>query len=257
MVLAEHRLASLIVAAALAATAGVFLFARPQYRPPGGGHQAKPLSYVSPAARGWTWPHGLPGFRIGHDEDRWNMSRIHWRDLTWLRLAARGAGVDPQSLRVLDGARLRPRAKLKVLVAGRDARGRTCIGAQAGAARPAFFCPRQLGGHHVVLIAAPQASYDKSWAIWVNGVVDASVKSITIETKGVTWTDWRSGKPVVHREQPLEIFHREGNHTWGTFTSYHSQPVPWNARLVVYGVHGKLATLPLRFTRPGATVYLR
>jgi hypothetical protein len=257
MVLAEHRLAAAIVATALAATAGFFLFARPQYRPPGGGHDAKPLSYVSPAERGWTWPHGLPGFRMGHDEDRWNMSAIHWLDLTGLRLDARGAGVDPQSLRVLDAARLRPRVKPYLLVAGRDARGRTCIGAQPGPARPAFFCRAQLAGHAAVVIAAPQAPYDTSWSVWVNGVVNASVKSVTIETVGVTWTDWRSGKPVVHPQEPLEIFHREGNRTWGTFTSYQSQPVPWNARLVIYGAHGKLATLPLRFTRPGASVYLR
>ena len=97
-------------------------------------HDVKPLSYVCRRATAGRGRSARPGFRIGHDESRWNMSAIHWRDLSALRIAARAPGVDPQSLRVIDAARLLPgpRERPFLLVGGRDARGRTCIGAQPG-----------------------------------------------------------------------------------------------------------------------------
>ena len=256
--LLQHRLAAALVGVAIAATGAAFMFTLPRY------HSGRPVlhryvapSYVVRAEHGWTWPHGLPGFRIGHDESRWNFARIHWNDLATLRLAAPAARVDPQSLRVLDAARVTGRSKPYLLVAGRDARGRTCIGAQPGPEPVQFFCPQQLRGHVAVVIAAPQPYYPRlGWAIHISGVVSADVTSITLMSAGVMWRDMRRGKPVLRSQGPRLLL-QNGDKTFGTFSSFVGQPVPWNARLDFYGAHGKLASLPLRFHGPGAYVYVR
>jgi hypothetical protein len=255
----QHRLAAALIGAAVAATVGVFMFTLPQYN----SHRPGLQKYVAPAyvvraEHGWTWPNGLPGFRLGLDESRWNFARIRQADLATLRRAAPAAGVDPQSLRVLDAARVTGRSKPYLLVAGGDARGRTCLGAQAGPAPIQFFCAKQLEGHVAVVIAAPQPYYPRlGWAIHISGVVSADVTAVTLMTAGVMWKDMSSGKPVLRSQGP-RILLQNGDQTFGTFASFIGQPVPWNARLDFYGAHGKkLRSLPLRFHGPGAYVYVR
>jgi len=258
-VVLRYRLSLGIVALAISATACVFTLARPEYRGPGSAaHDVKPLSYVSPASHGWTWPLGTPGFRIGHDESRWNMSAIHWRDLSALRIAARPAGVDPQSLRVVEAARLLPgpRERPFLLVGGRDTRGRTCIGAQPGNAAPTFFCPAQLRDRIAIVLVSPRPRFvSGEWSTYVSGVVSAAVTRATITTAGATNTLVRGTKRTVTPEGPYPFYDRTTYaHSWGTVTSYRGQPVPWNARIDFYGANGKLATLQLRYTKPGAYV---
>lgn len=255
--LLRHRLAVAIVAVALLATAGVFLFARPQYRPPHSSMKAVPTpSYVTPAAHGWTWPRGIPGFRVGDDMRSTNIFGVNWAMLSALRIAAPAARVDPQSLRVLAAVRLRPHQPSYLLVGGRGALGRTCIGAQAGPVAPRFFCPEQLAGRVAIVNVGVVAHYGTYWPIYIGGVVSAAVTRITVWTAGMRYTDMRSGKPVVHLQGPQVVF-RRGYKTWGTFESFDAQPVPWHARIDFYGVHGKLASLPLRFTHPGSYVFVR
>jgi hypothetical protein len=252
----QHRLAIAIVAVAVAVTAGVFLFARPQYRPPHSGTAIPVPSYVTPAAHGWTWPRGLPGFRIGDDMRSTNIFGVNWATLSTLRIASPVARVDPQSLRVLSAVRLRPNEPSYLLVGGRGALGRTCIGAQAGPAIPRFFCPEQLAGHVAVVNVGALASFNGRWPIYVGGVVSADVTRVTVWTAGMAYSDMRSGTPVVRAQGPQVVFQRTYK-TWGTFESFDAQPVPWNARIDFYGAHGKLASLPLRFTHPGSSTYVR
>jgi hypothetical protein len=255
--LRQHRLAVAIVAVAISATAGTFLFARPQYRPPGSSLKAVPIpKFVGPAARGWVWRHGLPGFRMGADMRAGNIFGLDWGNLSGLRIAAPAARVDPQSLRLLGAARLRPDEPLYLLVAGRDVRGRTCIGAQPGPAAPRFFCPTALAGHVAVVNIGVEPSFSGRWPIYIDGVVSASVTRVTVTTAAMTWIDMRSGKRVVHPQGPMVVF-RRSDKTWGTFESFAGQPVPWNARVDFYGARGKIASLPLRFRRPGSYVYVR
>jgi hypothetical protein len=256
--LLRHRLAVAIVAVAILATAGVFLFARPQYRPPDSTVQAVVIpSYVTPAVHGWTWPLGLPGFRIGDDMRSANIvGDVNWATLSVLRMAAPSAHVDPQSLRVLDAEPIAPDERPYLLVSGRGVRGRTCIGAQPGPAAPRFFCPEQLAGHVVVVNVGATAPYRGHWSLFISGVVSAAVTRVDVSTAALTWRDMTTPTPVAHPSGPQTVFLRR-NQTWGTFTSFQAQPVPWNARIDFYGAHGKLASLPLRFTRPGSYVYLR
>ena len=54
--LVRYPLSSTIVLAAVAAVASVFLFARPQYHPPGQGSEVKvDLSKYPAASDGWAW----------------------------------------------------------------------------------------------------------------------------------------------------------------------------------------------------------
>jgi hypothetical protein len=255
----QHRLAVAIVAVAVSATAGVFLFARPQYRPPVDPdvtyYAITIPSYVGPAARGWTWPLGLPGFRIGHDMDAWNVYDINWASLSALRIAAPASRVDPQSLRVLDAVRLSPE-RPHLVVSGRDARGRTCIGVQPGPAAARFFCPEQLAGHVAVVNVGALAPDHGRWTLLIDGVVSAAVTRVDVSTVAMTSDDWTTPVTVVDPAGPKSVFKR-GYKTWGTFESFNAQPVPWNARVDFYGAHGKLASLPLRFAHPGSYVFLR
>jgi hypothetical protein len=255
--LLEHRLAVAIVAIAVLATTGVFLFARPQYLPPHSSLKALPVpSYVSPAAHGWTWLHGLPGFRVGDDMRSTNIVGVNWATLSALRIAAPAARVDPQSLRVLAAVRLLPDEPSYLLVAGRDSQGRTCIGAQPGPASPRFFCSEQLAGHVAVVNVAVEAPFGGTWTMYIAGVVSAAVTRVDVSTAGTTTIVMRGANRIVHPAGPQVAF-RRADRTWGTFESYRDQPVPWNARVDFYGAHGKLTSLPLRFAHPGSYVYVR
>jgi hypothetical protein len=186
-----------------------------------------------------------------------NIFGVGWATLSALRIAAPPSHVDPQSLRVLGAARIPPGTRSTLLVAGRDVRGRTCIGVQPGPAAPRFFCPEQLAGHVAVVNATAQVPYGGNWSIYINGVVSAAVTRVDVSTAATTWIEMRNnGKRVVHPMGP-EVMFRRSDRTWGTFTSFRGQPVPWNARVDFYGAHGKLASLPLRFTKPGSSVYVR
>ena len=114
---------------------------RPRLRRPRREAALLRLAARATAGRGRS---ARPASASAHDESRWNMSAIHWRDLSALRIAARPAGVDPQSLRVIEAARLLPgpRERPFLLVGGRDAHGRTCIGAAAGRRGAAVLLPR-------------------------------------------------------------------------------------------------------------------
>jgi hypothetical protein len=46
----------------------------------------------------------MPGYRFGHDEQRWNLSRIRGDDLAGLNAAFRSAGARVDDVRVLAAA---------------------------------------------------------------------------------------------------------------------------------------------------------
>jgi hypothetical protein len=82
---------------------------------------------AAPAARpGWEWS-GMPGYRFGHDEQRWNLSRIRGDDLAGLNAAFRSAGARVDDVRVLAAAQ--PVAgRFAVIAAAGGRRAATCLG---------------------------------------------------------------------------------------------------------------------------------
>src|SRR4051812_11682254 len=138
MLLAEHRVATLIVATALAATAGFFMFALPK-GPRYQNGDVLVLRAPAPDHR-WTWSQGTPGFVFGEYDDRWNVSGLRPANLDALRAIAPRFGVTAQSLRILEGMRTAFGNRPQLLVAGSDARGRTCIGIQLENGPVRFVC---------------------------------------------------------------------------------------------------------------------
>jgi hypothetical protein len=247
--LAQHRLASAIVAAACAATAGVFLFARPEYHPPYGG-KALIFKEARPPAKGWTWAGGTPGFRFGQHRDEWNISLLRPEELVAARRAAVRAGVSPESLGVLQVSRTEQHVRPQVLLAGSDGSGRTCLGVQLHRGPVSFLCPPQLD-RVVGFVVAEASPRGKGHALFLTGISRADVTRVTVTAPGSGYVDERGAKPVVRAFGERTVYERTPPSWWGTFIETTTQPRPWHAHVVFYGVHGRLSSLDVRFRRAG------
>ena len=236
--LLRYRLSVTIVLGALAATTAAFVFARPQYHDPSPG-RAFDLSYAKPAAVGWRWADGTPGFRFGQDEAVWNEAKLRPDDLTAARAAARPAGVDPDGIRVLTALRTKG-GDLFALLAGSNARGQTCVGASVPNAPVAWSC--LLDRQAAIVIVAPgapeqTAKYGTLYPLSLLGVTRADVTRVTLDLPGV------EHGTLYTRSAPL------GN-WWGTFAGPLEFPRPWQGALDIYGKHGRLASVPLSSGSP-------
>jgi len=257
--LVQHRLAVAIVGVAVLATTGVFVFARPEYRPPGSQNgKALVFSDAKPPAHGWDWADGTPGFHFGDHNDEWNISQVRPRELASVRAAARRAGVSVSSLGVLQAMRTQMHVRPSVLVAGADAAGRTCIGAQLHHGAASFVCPPSLDGVVGVVVAEASPASGAGHGMFLTGVARADVTRVTVSTPGSTYTDMRSGKPVIRPFGPQTAYVRAHSSWWGTLLMTTSQPGLWDAQIVFYGVHGSIASVDVRFAHAGARlVYVR
>jgi hypothetical protein len=220
--LLRYPVSTTILLAALAATAAVFVFARPQYRDPFPGQEFD-LSYAKAPASGWTWPDGTPGFRFGQDEEAWNDAKVDSDDLSGARSAAARAGVEPDSLRVLSATRTRG-GDLFVLLAGSGPSGRTCLGAVAPRVPPVFSC--RLDRQVAFVLAAP-----RSRELYLLGVARADVERVTLTMPGLLHSTLYS--------------RRAGLQWWGAFGGPLELPRPWHGKLAFYGKRGLLASVGL------------
>jgi hypothetical protein len=110
--IARHPLPAAICAAAIALTAGFFVFARPQYRPPYRGPtitlpEKQPAADASGRA-GWVWPDGVPGWEPGYSIKGFNVSQIQRIEAQPAQLAAAYAGLDAERVRVLEAQHVWP-----------------------------------------------------------------------------------------------------------------------------------------------------
>ena len=101
----RHPLPVAIVAVAVAATAGLFVFARPQYRSPQQGTNIE-VPDKRPAAdaagrAGWTWPDGVPGWEPGYTVGGYNLSQVQPIETQPAALAAAHSQLDASRLRVV------------------------------------------------------------------------------------------------------------------------------------------------------------
>lgn len=108
----RHPLPAALAAVAIAATAGFFVFARPQYRSPQQGTNVK-IPDKQPAAdaagrAGWTWPDGVPGWEPGYVIGGYNVSQVQPVETQPAALAAAHHQLDASQLRAVVAQHIAP-----------------------------------------------------------------------------------------------------------------------------------------------------
>jgi hypothetical protein len=184
--ISRHWVPTVIVGAALAATAVVFVFFRPAYHRPSQGDQIKiDMSRYPAPSDGWTWPDGQPGFRFGEHEEEWNdFFQVRAAELAPARAAARRWGVDPGSVRYLDSIRIGP-GDLNMIVVGTNAADRTCIGFVSHENPVEYYCPDRLAFQSGLLLLVKGQPFDLNGQTfqpaWLMGVQRADVERIVVD----------------------------------------------------------------------------
>jgi hypothetical protein len=183
--IARHPAPVAVVAAALAATAVVFAFFRPQYHPKGEDSLIKvDMSRYPPPSSGWNWTGGQPGFRFGEREEEWDFSGVQAAELAPARAAARQWGVAPSSVRLLDAIRIGP-GDLNMIVAGTNAADHTCIGFVTPGTPVEFYCPDRLESQSGLLLLVKSRPYQfegqKLQPAWLMGIQRADVERIVVD----------------------------------------------------------------------------
>ncbi len=232
-VLSRHWAPSAIVGIALAATAVVFAFFRPQYHPKGEDSLVKVEWSRYPAAtEGWTWAGGQPGFRFGEHEEEWNFSGVQGAELAPARAAARRWGVAPSSVRLIGAMRLGP-DDLNMIVSGTNAADETCIGFVTPREPAQYFCPTRLGpqsGFVLVLSRSWQADGVLRHPAWLLGIVRADVARVAVDqgsewddeivlesANGSYWGTWELSLEDSGRPATVTVYRKGGEVTSRTF----------------------------------------
>jgi hypothetical protein len=215
----RHGIAAVLVAAALAATGAVFLFARPQFRPE---HQGRTIRIPDHRpADGWRWPDGVPGWKPGQTIDGFNVSGVQPVEVHAAQLAAARNGLDASRLRVLTSLRPGRNGALAVVAAPTlyESPTRTCLAATLPGDRPvAWRC--NLAGTRVLVVAAAYR-WPKAMALYLAGVASGDVKRIELD-----------GDTLYERGK-----------TWGEFSA--ARTIGGTARLRIVGRDGRVRQLPL------------
>lgn len=234
----QHRLAVALVAVSALATAGVFTFARPEYRSPSHGGETITFKEAVPPTHGWRWDDPTPGFHLGEDGDKWNIYGLEPRDIP------RGAGV-------LAAGRFSVHGRPEVIYAKHG-----CVGVRPSMGASSLLCPPTSPVVLVANAAKPfQAAKGPLYPLFITGVARSDVTRITVHLRAMTFVDDRSGTPAVRDEPPETVYSARQPFWWGSFMVSRSQPVPWDATVKVYGKRGVLASLRIRFTHPGEALY--
>jgi hypothetical protein len=239
----RHPAPIAVVAAALAATAVVFAFFRPEHHPKGEGSLIKvEMSRYPATSDGWTWPDGQPGFRFGEHEEEWNLAGVQGAELAPARAAARRWGVAPSSVRLIDAIRLGPH-DLNLVVAGTNAADRTCLGFASPGAPVDFYCPERLRSQAAVLmltrggpVTANGTTYEPAW---LTGIERSDVLRIGVD-QPFDWND-------------VGVFDRPSGHSyWGTW-ELSLGPSP-DVVVTAYLRDGSVRRAAVDLTRPGDRV---
>jgi hypothetical protein len=253
----NHPLSVAICALAFAIVAGVFLFARPEYRPARQGETIR-IPDKQPARdaagrQGWVWPDGLPGWAAGYTIKDYNVSQVQQVELDPARLAAAHTQLDADQVRVLTAMHTRPgEGPLAILAAPSlfEADHTVCLAATLPrTSSVAWLCPGashlapDIARTHVLVAVAAYA--------WSSPTTGANVGFYLV---GVARGDVH--RVVLHipdqdkmQDQPL--YDRATSKNWGQFgDAFVRPPGSGTPELRVYGRNGLVQTVPLNL-QPG------
>lgn len=257
--LAGHSLVVAICAVAFAVTAGVFVFARPAYRPVQQGESItipdKQPAHEAAGRAGWVWPDGVPGWEAGYTIKGYPVSQIQAVETEPAQLEAAHMGLDAEKLRVLVAAHAMPgEGPLAIFAAPMlyESEHRACLAAALPRESPVtWLCPGaskpgpDIARSHVLVAAA---SYD-----WSSASIPAQV--VALQLVGVARGDvYRvvlhfptRANPKTLRDMPLY----DRGKTWGQFQGAFVVPrVAGVPELQVYGRKGLVETVQLDL-KPG------
>ncbi len=226
----RHLISVVIVAVAVVAVAGTFLFARPAYHPHDGN--TAPLPAKRPAndaagAAGWVWPDGTPGWQAGQTIKGVNLSEVQPIEIQAAQLAAAEDVLDASKVRVVDSLRPARTGALMILAAPTidETPVSTCLAAVLpGDATVRWRCPaaNQLGASPVLMAATALdwgTHLPRPDMLFLVGVARGDVSRIvlhapgllapqTIYTRGATWGQFDSGVDNTPGLVRLEIYGR-------------------------------------------------
>lgn len=221
MWLLQHRLAVALVAVAALATAGVFTFARPEYRPPNSGGELLTFPEAVPPAHGWRWDDPTPGFHLGEDGDRWNLALLKPREVP------PGAGVLAASRTALHG--------MPDLIYST----RGCIGVQLTNGSRRALCPPHAEAVVIASVRAFPPAAGHGHSLFLTGIARSDVARVLVDTDG----------PLPQQV----VYETNGAEWWGTFMSTTSPKR--EATVTVRDKRGGVARLRIRISHPGDALY--
>lgn len=261
---AGHSLVVAICAVAFAVTAGVFVFARPEYRPVQQGESItipdKQPAHDAAGREGWVWPDGVPGWEAGYTIKGYPVAQLQAVEAEPAKLAAAHMGLDAEKVRVLVAAHMMPgEGPLAIFAAPLIGESQHTVCLAAALPRLSsmtWLCPGATKpgpdiAHSYVLMAA--AAYD--WSSPSNpsqvglelvGVVRGDVYRVVLHIPN-------RGNPKTLNDMPLY----DRGTTWGQFQAALVVPrVAGVPELRVFGRKGLVETVQLDL-KPGAERVLR
>jgi len=273
-VLLRHPVSVGVVAAALALTAAVLAFARPEHRDGNGGTTVSGTAYPAPdqapGAAGWRWPHGQPGFTPLTGHERWNIAEVGEHELDAARFDARLSPARPETVRLLAAQRLGPRT-LNLLLSGTDGHGATCVGAALAGQPARYFCPsslghNRLGGQAAFVIVSARPSFasrgSRVFPLFLATATRGDVTRVVATAPEPMSVVHRDGSRTTTWTARQELYHREGWGWWGTFEDTLSNgyrasapPTPWRVRLDFFAGRRLLASEQVRLAAPGERLF--
>jgi hypothetical protein len=240
----RHIVSVAVVLVAVTAMGGFFLFARPVYRPKGGGVTielpAKQPAVDASGAAGWVWAAGTPGWEAGYTIKGYAVSGVQPIEIQAAQLAAARKMLDASDVRVVVASRGGTNGVLAILAAPTlySIPVKTCLAAVLEGDRPVTWecpgarpLPGDLANAHVFVAAK---TYD--WGtdrgepqhpLYLVGVARGDVYRVVLAGAGL---------------QRQTLYTR--GRTWGQFQAAVTMP-DGIALLEIYGRHGLLQTLPV------------